>query len=52
MSRTSYIPILYQIFLPLWMLTLVSTGFVITWILICLQEPREARRPAFNLKEL
>lgn len=37
-----------------WVLTLivVSVGFVTAWVLLYMQEPRDGRRPGFNLKEI
>ena len=52
MDRIKITSFLYQTLIALWMLTLVSIGFVTAWILIYLQGPRDSRRPAFNLKEL
>ena len=44
---------LLQVFAAfVWVLTLVCVGFIITWVLLDMQEPREGRRPRFNLKEI
>jgi hypothetical protein len=42
----------FQTFVVFCMLTLVHLFFVTAWILICMQESRDDRRPGFNLKEL
>ncbi len=52
MTRISNNPLLYQAFIVIWMLVLVSIGFVTAWVFISQKAPTENRRPAFNLKEL
>ncbi len=52
MARIQGTSILDQTLFALWMLTLVSIGFVTAWILIDQHGSSDSRRPAFNLREL
>ena len=52
MARNPNTSFFHTIFFTLWLLILLWVGFVTAWTFIYLQDPRESRRPAFNLKEL
>jgi hypothetical protein len=53
MMRNMNTLFLHQVFAAFfWVLTLVSVGFIITWVLVYMREPRDGGRPGFNLKEI
>ena len=52
MARNHNLLFLYQTFVACLALTLASIGFATAWALFLIQEPKDRKGPAFNLKEL
>ena len=52
MARNPSLLFLYQTFVACLALTLASIGFATAWAIFLLQEPKDSKRPGFNLREL
>ncbi len=52
MMRYIQYGIVFQILTFFWAIALVCTCSLAIWLVMVLQEPRDDRRPRFNLKEI
>lgn len=51
MARGQNFLLFYLTIIIFWILTIQSTGFVVTWALFILQANQQRKRPGINFKE-